>query len=251
MHLQNNSKHVLKTALNSTAQSRQNVRLWREVKSPGENRRIELETRYDELTKKGFYGKRLTDVILGTAGFLIFTFLFPFIALGIKIASPGPVIFKQKRIGLFGKSFTCYKFRTMHFIEMKSKNGEPVITEKGDQRIFKFGQFLRKMNLDELPQILNVLQGQMSLVGPRPYTVDECRYWDEIFDDHYYRYILAPGVTGLAQANGFRGGTLDEHKMRKRLDYDLIYTEKSSLLLDFQIIWLTIYRMFVRKTNGH
>jgi putative colanic acid biosysnthesis UDP-glucose lipid carrier transferase len=241
----------LKTALNSTAKSRQDVRIWREVESPVAKRPVEQENRYAELTQKGYFGKRLTDIILGSAGFLIYAFLFPFIALGIKMASPGPVIFKQKRTGLFGESFICYKFRTMHLVEKKSKNGEPVITEKGDRRIFSFGQFLRKTNLDELPQIINVLHGHMSLVGPRPYPVEECRYWDEIFDDHYYRYIMAPGVTGLAQAKGFRGGTLEEHKMRKRLDYDLIYTEKNNFFYDLKIIWLTIFRMFTRKTNGH
>jgi len=241
----------LKNATNSTAISGLDVQVWREVESPVAKQKVEQEDRYAELTRKGYFGKRLTDVILGTAGFLIYAFLFPFIAIGIKIASPGPVIFKQKRTGFFGESFTCYKFRTMHLIEKKPKNGEPIITEKGDRRIFSFGQFLRKTNLDELPQILNVLQGHMSLVGPRPYPVEECRYWDEVFDDHYYRYIITPGVTGLAQAKGFRGGTLDEHKMRKRLDYDLIYTEKNSFFYDIKIIWLTVYRMFARKTNGH
>ena len=246
-----NSKHALKTALNSPVKSRQDVSLWREVESPLAKRTVEEEYRYTELTRKGYSGKRITDVILGTAGFIIFALLFPFIALGIKLVSPGPVIFKQKRTGLFGESFTCYKFRTMHLVEKKSKNGEPVITEIGDQRIFSFGQFLRKTNLDELPQIVNVLEGHMSLVGPRPYPVEECSYWDRVFDDHYYRYIMAPGITGLAQAKGFRGGTLDEHKMRKRLDYDLIYTEKNNLFYDLEIIWLTVYRMFTRKTNGH
>ncbi len=243
----------MKTALSSTALSGHDVRVWREVDSPVAKQKVEQkqEDRYAEHAKKEYFGKRFADVILGIMGLLIYASLFPIIALGIKIASPGPVIFKQKRTGLFGKSFTCYKFRTMHLVEKKSRNGEPVITEKGDRRIFRFGQFLRKTNLDELPQIINVLQGHMSLVGPRPYPVEECKYWDEVFDDHYYRYIMMPGVTGLAQAKGFRGGTLDEHKMRKRLDYDLIYTEKNSLFYDLKIIWLTVYRMFARKTNGH
>ena len=242
----------MKTAQNTATISRQEVNLWREVESPVRKKlKIYQPDRYVSLAQKGYSGKRITDLILGAFGFLIFALIAPFIAIGIKLASPGPVIFKQKRTGLFGKSFTCFKFRTMHLVEKKSINGEPVITERGDRRIFSFGQFLRKTNLDELPQIINVLQGHMSLVGPRPYPVEECFYWDEVFDDHYYRYIMAPGVTGLAQAKGFRGGTLDEHKMRKRLDYDLIYTEKAGLLFDLQIIWLTVYRMFARKTNGH
>lgn len=204
-----------------------------------------------ELERKDYSGKRILDIFLGMIGFLGYMLLFPFIALGIKLSSPGPVIFKQKRTGLFGQPFICYKFRTMHLVEKRSDNGKPVVTQKGDSRIFTFGQFLRKTNLDELPQIVNVLEGNMSLVGPRPYPVQECVYWNEVFDDHFYRYIVTPGITGYAQAKGLRGGTLEEHIMRKRLDCDLIYTEKSNILLDLKIIWQTVVRMIARKTNGH
>lgn len=205
----------------------------------------------NELNVKDYTGKRYLDIVLGFFGLLGFALLYPFIALGIILSSPGPVIFKQKRTGLFGQPFTCYKFRTMHLVEKRSKDGKPVVTQKGDRRIFGFGQFLRKTNLDELPQIINVIRGNMSLVGPRPYPVEECIYWDDVFDDHFYRYTVTPGITGFAQAKGLRGGTLEEHLMRKRLDYDLIYTEKSNIMLDLEIIWLTIVRMVVRKTNGH
>jgi putative colanic acid biosysnthesis UDP-glucose lipid carrier transferase len=205
----------------------------------------------NELNIKNYTGKRFLDSVLGLIGLVGFAILYPFIALGIKLSSPGPVIFRQKRTGLFGQPFTCYKFRTMHLVEKKSKDGKPIVTQKGDSRIFRFGQFLRKTNLDELPQIINVIQGNMSLVGPRPYPLEECRYWDDVFDDHFYRYIVTPGITGFAQAKGLRGGTLEEHAMRKRLDYDLIYTEKNNFMLDIKIIWLTIVRMVVRKTNGH
>lgn len=207
--------------------------------------------RFSELQIRNYSGKRLLDLAIGSIAFLAFILLYPVIAMGIKLSSPGPVIFRQKRTGVFGNPFTCYKFRTMHLVEKRSENGKPVVTQKGDSRIFSFGQFLRKTNLDELPQILNVMKGEMSLVGPRPYPVQECRYWDGIFDDHFYRYIVTPGITGYAQARGLRGGTLEEHAMRKRLDFDLIYTEKNNLAFDVKIIWMTVARMIVRKTNGH
>lgn len=213
--------------------------------------KIVTKDQFDEIGIKSYTGKRLFDLFIGSFALLGFLFLYPLIALGIKLTSKGPVLFKQKRTGIRGEVFYCYKFRTMHLVQKKPKNGQPVVTEQGDRRIFSFGQFLRKTNLDELPQILNVMKGDMSLVGPRPYPVDECIYWNQIFDDHYYRYMTYPGITGYAQAKGYRGGTLQESIMRKRLDYDLIYVEKSEFLFDLSIIYATAYRMFKNKTNGH
>ncbi|REL37545.1 capsular biosynthesis protein [Rhodohalobacter sp. SW132] len=206
---------------------------------------------FNDIRIKPYPVKRKIDLVLGAAGFLVYMLLFPFIALGIKLSSRGPVLFKQPRTGRNGAVFQCYKFRTMHVVQKQSKNGQPVVTQKGDNRIFGFGQFLRKMNLDELPQIINVMKGDMSLVGPRPYPVEECAYWNNTFDDHYYRYILTPGITGYAQARGLRGGTLDVELMRRRLDNDLIYIEKNSLKLDLMIIYRTVAQMVTRKTNGH
>lgn len=198
-----------------------------------------------------FSGKRALDLVIGSIGYVVYLILFPFIALGIKLSSRGPVIYRQKRTGINGEIFYCYKFRTMHMVGKYQQNGKPDITKKNDPRIFAFGQFLRKMNLDELPQIKNVLNGDMSLVGPRPYPVEECSYWNSVFNDHYYRYIMKPGITGLAQVKGYRGGTLDENLMRTRLNFDLIYIEKNSLILDLHIIFKTMLQMLVRKTNGH
>ncbi len=198
-----------------------------------------------------FWGKRALDLTLGSLAFILFLVAFPLIALGIKLSSKGNIIFKQKRTGMNGHVFTCYKFRTMHSVQKKRNDGEPDITQKGDNRIFTFGSILRKTNLDELPQILNVMKGEMSLIGPRPYPVDECRYWNNTFNDFYYRYMVKPGVTGYAQVTGFRGGTLDVDHMRKRLDKDLIYIERQSLWMDIKILFLTVKQMVTFNTNAH
>jgi lipopolysaccharide/colanic/teichoic acid biosynthesis glycosyltransferase len=201
--------------------------------------------------KKQYLGKRLLDLFLGGIAFIGFLIAAPFIALGIKFSSPGKVIFKQKRTGLNGHVFTCYKFRTMHEVKKDRNEGEPDITIKGDDRIFTFGSFLRRTNLDELPQILNVMKGDMSLIGPRPYPVDECKHWNNTFEDFYYRYMVKPGVTGLAQVTGFRGGTLDVAHMRKRLDRDLIYIQKQSVGMDLKVLFMTVKQMVTFNTNAH
>ena len=206
---------------------------------------------FKELKIGSYSNKRALDLMLASFALLGFILLYPLIALGIKLSSRGPVLFKQPRTGKHGQVFHCFKFRTMHIVHKKNNDGSPVVTNKGDSRIFSFGQLLRKTNLDELPQIINVIKGDMSLVGPRPYPVEECAYWNQKFDDHFYRYILKPGITGFAQAQGYRGGTLDEELMRKRLDFDLIYVEKSSFRFDLMIIYKTVKRMIGRDTNGH
>jgi len=208
-------------------------------------------SKFKALSEKTYTGKRSIDLVIGSIGFVFFALLYPVIALGIKISSKGPVVFKQKRTGQNGKEFICYKFRTMHQLNLRRIDGKPVVTQKGDKRIFWFGSFLRKMNLDELPQILNVLKGDMSLVGPRPYPVDECRHWNNTFDDFYYRYAVKPGISGYAQVCGYRGGTLDEDHMRTRLDKDLVYVQKQAPLFDIKIILWTVTQMFKMQTNAH
>jgi len=201
--------------------------------------------------QKNYLLKYTLDIILGAFAILAFAMLLPFIAIGIKLSSKGPVFFKQKRTGMLGQNFYCYKFRTMHQVAVNNKNGKPDITKKGDRRIFWFGQLLRQTNLDELPQIINVLKGDMSLVGPRPYPVDECRHWNNIFEDFFYRYLVKPGITGYAQVTGYRGGTLDEDHMRRRLDKDLVYVQKQSLWMDVKILLMTAKQMVTLKTNAH
>jgi lipopolysaccharide/colanic/teichoic acid biosynthesis glycosyltransferase len=194
--------------------------------------------------------KRAIDVVLSSIGLVFLGILYPIIAIGIKLGSSGPVIFKQPRTGQGGKPFTCYKFRTMHLVGKKSGE-KPVVTQKNDPRVFAFGQWLRKLNLDELPQLINVLKGDMSLVGPRPYPIDECNYWNQAFNDFFIRYAVKPGISGHAQVNGLRGGTHNIDHMRKRLDYDLIYIEKQSLFMDLKIIFQTIFQMINRETGAH
>lgn len=227
----------------------------KEVKSSSEKTQedhfIPVKQRLGQLPPRQYSGKRILDLVFGSIGMLVFLCMYPFIALGIKLSSRGPVLFKQPRTGYKGEIFYCYKFRTMHLVSRLQKNGKPVVTQQGDIRIFPFGKFLRSANLDEFPQMINVMKGEMSLVGPRPYPVEECGYWDEVFEDHYYRYTVPPGVTGYAQVNGYRGGTLDEESMRARLDYDLIYTEKNKLSMDLNITLKTAVQMVTRKTNGH
>lgn len=207
-------------------------------------------SRFYILSKKAYTGKRTLDVFLGSIGLTVFALVYPLIALGIKLSSKGPVIYKQKRTGQNGYTFTCLKFRTMHCFDKKT--GEtPDITKKGDPRVFWFGSLLRRLNLDELPQLINVVRGDMSLVGPRPYPIKECAYWNSTYDDFYYRYSVKPGISGLAQVKGYRGGTLDREHMRKRLDFDLIYVQKSSFWLDLKVIGHTILQMIHLDTNGH
>lgn len=206
---------------------------------------------YHELRVRQYKGKRLLDLSLGIFALLFYLLFFPFIALGIKLSSKGPVLYLQKRTGQNGVVFTCYKFRTMSNKLKVIPDGKPDITLENDERIFAFGKFLRLLNLDELPQVINVLKGDMSLVGPRPYPVEECAYWNSMFDDFFYRYAVKPGITGLSQVKGYRGGTYDVELMRKRTDYDLIYVQKNKLSMDLYIILKTVTKMINLDTNAH
>jgi len=208
-------------------------------------------TRFYILSRKTYYGKRVLDIMLALIGMIPFVLVYPIIALGIKLSSRGPVIYKQIRTGQNGYPFTCFKFRTMECFKKRLEGDEPDITQRGDPRIFGFGKLLRRLNLDELPQLINVLKGDMSLVGPRPYDIKECAYWNNNFSDHFYRYAVKPGISGLAQVNGYRGGTLNEDHMRKRLDYDLIYVEKCSIKIDLRIILRTVLQMIHLDTKAH
>lgn len=180
--------------------------------------------------------KRLFDVILATSGLLLLSPLMILICLGVKLTSPGPFLYRQKRMGLDLKTFEILKFRSM-FINEPGENGTGW-TRENDPRITPFGKLLRHWNLDELPQLFNVLRGDMSLVGPRP---EQPAFVDE-FRERYPRYMIRhkvkAGITGWAQVHGYRGDT----SIKKRLEYDMHYIENWSLALDFKIILMTAFR---------
>jgi Undecaprenyl-phosphate glucose phosphotransferase len=189
--------------------------------------------------------KRLEDIIIGIAIGLLITPLCLTIALLIKLTSPGPVLFKQNRHGLDGKLFRVYKFRTMKV--HTEENGSITQAQKNDPRITKIGSFLRRTSLDELPQFLNVLQGRMSIVGPRPHALDHNEYYKDLVESYMWRHKVKPGITGLAQVRGYRGETDTLEKMEKRVECDLEYINNWSLWLDIKVILLTTLKGFINK----
>jgi putative colanic acid biosysnthesis UDP-glucose lipid carrier transferase len=194
--------------------------------------------------------KRLFDIVFSSLVLLtIFPFLFLFASIGIKLSSPGPIFFKQKRKGYRGKPFVCYKFRTMHVTPQEI--ADKLQATPDDPRKFKFGHFLRKTNLDEFPQFLNVLKGEMSVVGPRPHPLYLDEKYQDIVKEYNVRFFAKPGVTGWAQVNGYRGETRDVEAMRKRVEHDIWYIENWSFGLDIKIILMTIFKMIKGDPNAY
>ncbi|WP_237173399.1 undecaprenyl-phosphate glucose phosphotransferase [Paracandidimonas lactea] len=187
--------------------------------------------------------KRLEDIVLGVPIFLLTLPVCLAIAIAIKCTSSGPIIFKQYRTGINGKRFKVYKFRSMEVHEEAS--GQVTQASFGDPRVTKLGAFLRRTSLDELPQFYNVLQGRMSIVGPRPHALAHNEYYKDEVESYMQRHKVKPGITGWAQVNGFRGETDTLEKMEKRVEYDLWYIDNWSLGLDLRIIFRTIYKGFL------
>ncbi len=162
----------------------------------------------------------------------------------MKLSSPGPVLFKQRRYGLDGREIIVYKFRSMSCLD---DGGQIRQATRSDARVTPIGAFLRQYSLDELPQFLNVIQGRMSVVGPRPHAVAHNEMYRKLIRGYMIRHKVKPGITGLAQVNGMRGetGTLD--KMKARIEYDLAYLRNWSLLLDLQIVLKTIAVVLTRQ----
>ncbi len=194
-----------------------------------------------------FYGvdgvvKRIFDIVVSLIILLIITIPMLIIAICIKVASPGPVLFKQRRYGFKGEEFMVWKFRSMQVLE----DGLIVSqATKNDPRVTSIGRFIRKTSIDELPQFLNVIQGRMSIVGPRPHAVAHNEQYRGQIKGYMLRHKVKPGITGLAQINGFRGETDTLDKMQGRVKYDLEYITQWSLLLDCKIILLTIVKGFI------
>ncbi|MBV0784081.1 exopolysaccharide biosynthesis polyprenyl glycosylphosphotransferase [Klebsiella pneumoniae] len=174
---------------------------------------------------------------MGRNDLLIRTFL--------KFTSPGPVIFRQIRYGMDGKPIKVWKFRSMSVMENDSSVKQAT---KNDTRVTKVGRFLRSTSLDELPQFFNVLFGQMSVVGPRPHAVAHNEQYRSLIQGYMLRHKVKPGITGLAQINGWRGETDTLEKMEKRIEYDLLYIRGWSIWLDLKIIFLTVFKGFINKS---
>ena len=191
--------------------------------------------------------KRIMDVVFSLLILLLIAPLMLLIAIGVKLSSPGPVLFKQRRYGLDGQEIVVYKFRSMTVME----DGEQVNqATRCDPRITRFGGFLRKTSLDELPQFINVLQGRMSIVGPRPHAVSHNELYRSLIKGYMIRHKVKPGITGWAQVKGFRGETDTIEKMQARIDYDLDYLRNWSVFLDLLIIFKTI-GVIIKDKNAY
>ena len=201
-----------------------------------------INIRYVALTNTlNWVAKRVVDVTGSFVGILLSSPLMLAAAVSIKLTSKGPVIFKQERVGLHNKNFKMYKFRTM---EMQKPTAEQKgWTVKDDPRVTKIGKLLRRTSLDELPQLFNILMGDMSLVGPRPERPQFVEKFKEEIPRYMIKHQVRPGMTGWAQINGYRGDT----SIRKRIEYDLFYIENWSMAFDFRIMFLTIFKGFINK----
>ncbi len=180
--------------------------------------------------------KRLFDITVSTLALLVMLPFLPVIAVIIKSQSPGPILFKQLRTGIDGREFIMYKFRSMHV----NSDADRVQATKNDPRKYAFGNFMRKTNIDELPQFWNVLKGDMSIVGPRPHMLAHTEMYSHLIDKYMVRHFMKPGVTGWAQVTGYRGETSELWQMEGRVKRDIWYMEHWSIWLDIRIIWLTL-----------
>jgi putative colanic acid biosysnthesis UDP-glucose lipid carrier transferase len=201
-----------------------------------------LDNRWNRLAKRAF------DIVFSLGVILfVLSWLIPLLALAVKLSSPGPVFFKQTRLGEGKKKFSCYKFRSMRV----NKEADSKQATKNDPRVTKVGSFLRKSNLDEMPQFFNVLLGQMSVVGPRPHPLKLNDQFRDIIDKYMVRHFVRPGITGWAQVNGFRGETRTPELMEKRVDLDVWYLENWSFKLDLKIVVKTVTNMFGKDERAY
>lgn len=189
--------------------------------------------------------KRLEDIIVSLVILILISPILIIISCAVKLTSPGPIIFRQIRYGMDGKPIKVWKFRSMTVMENDSNVKQAT---KNDIRVTKVGKFLRSTSLDELPQFFNVLFGQMSVVGPRPHAVSHNEQYRSLIQGYMLRHKVKPGITGLAQINGWRGETDTLEKMEKRIEFDLLYIRGWSIWLDLKIIFLTVFKGFINKS---
>jgi len=191
--------------------------------------------------------KRLFDIVFSAIILVCLLPLFPIIALIIKVQSPGPIFFKQKRTGLDGKEFYMYKFRSMHV----NADADKVQATKDDPRKYPFGNFMRKTNIDELPQFFNVLCGDMSIVGPRPHMLAHTEEFRHKIEEYMLRHYVRPGITGWAQTTGYRGETAELWQMEGRIKRDIWYIQNWTFWLDIRIILKTLWNMIYRDGKAY
>jgi putative colanic acid biosynthesis UDP-glucose lipid carrier transferase len=191
--------------------------------------------------------KRVTDVVLASCALLLLAPLMVLIAMAVKLTSAGPVLFRQRRYGLNGEEILIYKFRSMTVCEDGTVVNQAT---KGDQRVTPLGRILRSTSLDELPQLLNVLEGKMSVVGPRPHAVAHNELYRKLINGYMIRHKVRPGITGWAQVHGLRGETQSVEKMRERIQFDLEYLSHWSPWMDVKIIVKTLW-VIARDRNAY
>jgi len=181
--------------------------------------------------------KRALDLVLAIPALVLLSPLLALLAVLIRTGSEGPAVFRQTRLGLYGAPFQILKFRTMNVLE----NG-PVIEQasQNDARVTKVGRWMRRLSLDELPQLINVVNGDMSLIGPRPHALAHDRYYGRLIDGYDLRQMVKPGISGWAQVHGHRGATQTISRMRERLAYDVWYSRNATFMLDVKIVLSTI-----------
>ncbi len=188
--------------------------------------------------------KPLIDKTISAFLLVLLMPLFLLVALWIKLESKGPIFFRQSRVGIYGQTFHIFKFRSMTVTE----NGDDVVqAQKNDSRITKIGHFIRKTSIDELPQLINVLLGDMSLVGPRPHALNHDIEFSNRITNYQKRHVVLPGITGLAQVNGYRGPTDTDEQLIGRVKYDIIYTKSINFWTDIKILFKTAFLVFNDK----
>lgn len=191
--------------------------------------------------------KRAFDLLASTIALILSPLVVIPVAIGIKLSSPGPIFFVQKRTGYRGQAFNCYKFRTMRV----NADSDTLQATKGDPRVTRFGNFLRRTSIDELPQFYNVWRGEMSIVGPRPHMVAQTELYSELIDKYMLRHTIKPGITGWAQVRGYRGQTEELWQMEKRVEYDVWYAENWTFFMDLKIIFRTVWNALKGEDNAY
>jgi undecaprenyl-phosphate galactose phosphotransferase/putative colanic acid biosynthesis UDP-glucose lipid carrier transferase len=200
---------------------------------------LSVEIQRGPLTRLEQFVKRCVDIAGAAVGLFILLPILLLSAVAIKLDSKGPVLFRQRRAGFNNKPFLIFKFRTMTVME----DGEVKQAQRNDPRVTVVGRFLRKTSIDELPQLLNVLRGDMSLVGPRPHALAHDSYYGELLSEYAFRHHVKPGITGWAQVQGYRGETARVEQMKSRVECDLWYINNWSVRLDIQIMLKTVFEL--------